>query len=141
MQNSNEIPPSVSVSFVAILLGRDRVAKSRNWIWYWTPMFIPLMIFGVILTAHGAPLRFDCSGKGTVDDTQSGSGSFRDSSGKILQGNVMIPVVREFDAKLAIEMNGDSGRIFIPNEMVPSINNGSQDGWWSVKNIKTPLSP
>ena len=42
----------------------------------------------------------------------------------------------QYDAFVTIQLNGDRGRIRLPQSMVPPINSGGTRGWWDLDNIR-----
>jgi len=41
-----------------------------------------------------------------------------------------------YDDEVAVEIEGDTGRIRVPDGVKPRIRSGGEDGWWKLKDVR-----
>jgi hypothetical protein len=87
-------------------------------------------------SAHGLDLLLRCDGIGTRIDTQTATMSASNSAGQTATANSTTYSKERFNDRLLLDLKMDGGRIRMPKSMVPPINSGGSDGWWSLTDLQ-----
>lgn len=80
--------------------------------------------------AQAEALRLDCPGVATVQDAQTTSVNV---SGDVdLTANATRYGTKTVQERLVVEIDGTTARVHLPRSMIPLMNSGGADGWWTL---------
>jgi hypothetical protein len=86
--------------------------------------------------APGPALQLLCYGQGTKSTMENKSGLQWNNETKKYETTSRLETGKEsYSAQLAIEINGNRGRIQLPKPLIPPIHSGGIDGWWELTNL------
>ena len=87
--------------------------------------------------AQDAPktLRLRCEGIATVSTSQVASSNYMGSGGGMVFGNTTVTGKRSGEAIVNVEITDGAGRARFSPILIPALNTGSKDGWWTLTNL------
>jgi hypothetical protein len=90
-----------------------------------------------VAAASTAPLDLHliCDGGGVQGGSATAQTYSYDSDGNSRSTTVTIPRSRSFDDQVRVDIAGDSGRIRIPQAMLPPIR-GGKEGWFDLRKVE-----
>lgn len=86
--------------------------------------------------ADGLDLLLRCDGTGTRIEAQTTTMSASNSAGQDVTADATTYSKERFNDRLLLDLKLDAGRIRMPKSMVPPMNSGGTDGWWSLTDLK-----
>jgi hypothetical protein len=88
--------------------------------------------------ASAQPLTLSCDGHGSVISTQSTTVNQYDAKTKDNKlGVAQTQVRRQFSGGSTIEISSGTGRMRIPDAMIPALMSGDSNGWYPIENLFT----
>ena len=98
-------------------------------------MLTALMVSLAIQSAEPFKLNLLCEGSGTQAKALATYGRVRGSDGQWANGTVTTTRDRDFTDAVRVEIAGETGRIRLPQPMLPLIR-GGHNGWMNLKKIE-----
>ena len=87
--------------------------------------------------ANAEELSLVCQGNGTYPSSRTSSGnSWNYSTGQPSYGSSTETEIQGITANVRFELTDSGARIRMPPVMTPSINNGSDGGWWTFDRLE-----
>lgn len=80
-------------------------------------------------------LHLSCVGQGSQSKPDFATLQHRDSNGNFSSATVQSQYVQGFDDQVRIDITGDTGRIRVPQAMLPPVR-GGKDGWFPLRDIR-----
>mgnify|MGYP007089895514 CR=1 FL=1 len=96
--------------------------------------FVVIAMTGV---AHAEDISLVCQGSGRYPTSSTSSvTTWNYSTGQPSQGSATHTEVQSVNANIRFELRGERARILMPPVMTPTINNGSDGGWWNFDRLE-----
>lgn len=94
-----------------------------------------LIALAALAAADLAPsVSLRCEGIGTFPGAEQ-SHAVVQQNGQFASGTVTTPTRRSEAHVVYVELSPDGGRVRLPKVMVPVVNSGSNEGWWSLYDL------
>lgn len=85
--------------------------------------------------AFSDSLHLICDGVGVAMTSETTVGNATASNGASIQGSTTTYSRQRSTEQVTIEIEGDTGRILIPNAILPPVNSGGKFGWWKLDQL------
>lgn len=81
-------------------------------------------------------LHLLCEGVGVATATETTIGNATTNNGASVQGTATTYSRQRSVEQVTVEIEGDSGRILVPNALLPPLNSGGKNGWWKLDQLE-----
>lgn len=83
----------------------------------------------------GLDLFLRCDGTATHVASETTYANAYNNSGQSASGNATSYRKERFSERILLDLNADGGRVRVPKAMVPPLNSGGKDGWWTLSDV------
>jgi hypothetical protein len=85
--------------------------------------------------ADGIDLLLRCDGTATHTATDTTYANTSNNSGDTGSANVTSYRKERFSERVLLDLKPDGGRVRVPKSMVPPLNSGGKEGWWTLSEV------
>jgi hypothetical protein len=102
----------------------------------WTEVAVGVAVAALAASpATADSIHLICQGTGVAMSSDTTVGSAYANNGVEVQGNSTTYSRQRTAERVTVELEGNVGRIQMPNALIPPLNSGGKNGWWPLDRL------